>query len=234
VAPSSERFWHEAYALRRGADGSVACPDSLRCLATDVLSAGKAAVLMRHSQASGARHALRPRHHNCSQNAVSSACNIVSQKPTRLCCCSTLSLKCGVASTGHRILHLRGSQQRQSRDLEHLLTSSSGSVTLSTMPTRVQHSRSALPICRRHLVAMTGGPWRTTHLHQGPRGISRSLSGCWWPAPAARPQQEETPGAAPTRMDMAKELLCSLSYRLRQQLTRQREWRTPSERQVME
>ena len=57
VAPSSERFWHDAYALRRGTDGSVACPDSLRCLAADVLSAGKAAVLMRHSRASGSRHA---------------------------------------------------------------------------------------------------------------------------------------------------------------------------------
>jgi len=69
MAPSSERFWHHAYALRRGADGSVACPDSLRCLAADVLSAGKAAVLMRHSQASVSRHAM-PWHHSCSKKAV--------------------------------------------------------------------------------------------------------------------------------------------------------------------
>lgn len=58
VTPASERFWHDAYSLRRTSDGGVACPDCLRSLAADVLSAGKAAVLLRHSQASQSQCAL--------------------------------------------------------------------------------------------------------------------------------------------------------------------------------
>ena len=57
VPSASELFWHDAYALRSFPDGRIACPDCLRGVAADVLSAGKAAVLLRHSQASASRHA---------------------------------------------------------------------------------------------------------------------------------------------------------------------------------
>ena len=65
MPPASERFWDDAYALRHFPDGRAACPDCLRDVVADVLSAGKAAVLLRHSLAADTRHAavssiLRP------------------------------------------------------------------------------------------------------------------------------------------------------------------------------
>ncbi len=57
MSSASERFWHDAHALRRFPDGRIACPDCLRGTAADVLSAGKAAVLLRHSLTSASRHA---------------------------------------------------------------------------------------------------------------------------------------------------------------------------------
>ena len=50
VDADSDRFWEEAYVLRRAADASVACPTFLQPLASEILDCGRSLVLLRQQQ----------------------------------------------------------------------------------------------------------------------------------------------------------------------------------------
>lgn len=55
VEPSADNFWQDAYRIRQLPDGRPACPRFLLPHVPHVLAAGKAAILLRHSNRGGGR-----------------------------------------------------------------------------------------------------------------------------------------------------------------------------------